>query len=228
MRGRPACALHDRRDLRRAAGGVGRARPRPRAALTAMRILLVSQMYPGPDDPDLGVFVAQGERALRERGHDVELAVLDRRAGGKARFLELRRRVRARRAARRRVGPLPRPRRAVRLGGGRAARRDRARARRPQHRRGAGCGASDPARRAPRGDGRRRVGVPAARARGACSGSTRQDRGRRLRCRSRALQGGRPRSRARVAGVRPRGLADRTEERRPARGCVRDGSAEAR
>jgi glycosyltransferase involved in cell wall biosynthesis len=60
-----------------------------------MRILLVSQMYPGPDDPDLGTFVAQGERALRERGHDVELAVLDRRAGGKLRFLELRRRVQA-------------------------------------------------------------------------------------------------------------------------------------
>ncbi len=59
-----------------------------------MRILLVSQMYPGPDDPDLGVFVAQGERALRERGHEIELAVLDRRAGGKVRFLELRRRVR--------------------------------------------------------------------------------------------------------------------------------------
>jgi glycosyltransferase involved in cell wall biosynthesis len=60
-----------------------------------MRILLVSQMYPGPDDPDLGVFVAQGERALRERGHEIELAVLDRRAGGKARYLELRRRVRS-------------------------------------------------------------------------------------------------------------------------------------
>jgi glycosyltransferase involved in cell wall biosynthesis len=59
-----------------------------------MRILLVSQMYPGPDDPDLGTFVAQGERALRERGHEIELAVLDRRAGGKARYLELRRRVR--------------------------------------------------------------------------------------------------------------------------------------
>src|SRR5437763_765180 len=52
-------------------------------------------MYPGPDDPDLGTFVAQGVRALEARGHDVELAVLDRRAGGKARFLELRRRVRA-------------------------------------------------------------------------------------------------------------------------------------
>jgi glycosyltransferase involved in cell wall biosynthesis len=63
-----------------------------------MRILLVSQMYPGPDDPDLGTFVAQGERALCERGHEIELAVLDRRAGGKARYLELRRRVR--RAAR--------------------------------------------------------------------------------------------------------------------------------
>jgi len=60
-----------------------------------VRILLISQMYPGPADPDLGSFVAQGERALRERGHDVDLAVLDRRSGGKLRFLELRRRVRA-------------------------------------------------------------------------------------------------------------------------------------
>ncbi len=60
-----------------------------------MRILLVSQMYPGTDDPDLGVFVAQLEHELRERGHEIELAVLDRRAGGKRRFLELRRKVRA-------------------------------------------------------------------------------------------------------------------------------------
>jgi D-inositol-3-phosphate glycosyltransferase len=52
-------------------------------------------MYPGPADPDLGSFVAQQVGALRARGHEVELAVLDRRAGGKARFLELRRRVRA-------------------------------------------------------------------------------------------------------------------------------------
>ncbi|HZT90418.1 MAG TPA: glycosyltransferase [Gaiellaceae bacterium] len=60
-----------------------------------MRILVVSQMYPGPSDPDLGTFVEQGVRALAERGHDVELAVLDTRGGGKARYLELRRRVRA-------------------------------------------------------------------------------------------------------------------------------------
>jgi glycosyltransferase involved in cell wall biosynthesis len=54
-----------------------------------VRILLVSQMYPGPDDPDLGVFVAQLESALRERGHEIERAVLDRRAGGKRRYATL-------------------------------------------------------------------------------------------------------------------------------------------
>ncbi len=60
-----------------------------------MRILIVSQMYPGPADPDLGTFVAQQVRVLREHGHEVELAVLDRRAGGKLRYLELARRARA-------------------------------------------------------------------------------------------------------------------------------------
>jgi glycosyltransferase involved in cell wall biosynthesis len=60
-----------------------------------LRVLVVSQMYPGPSDPDLGTFVEQGVRALRQRGHDVDLAVLDTRGGGKMRFVELRRRVRA-------------------------------------------------------------------------------------------------------------------------------------
>jgi glycosyltransferase involved in cell wall biosynthesis len=64
-----------------------------------MRILLVSQMYPGPDDPDLGAFVAQLERALQERGHEVERAVLDTRTGGKCRYGTLA--ARAVRAARR-------------------------------------------------------------------------------------------------------------------------------
>jgi glycosyltransferase involved in cell wall biosynthesis len=52
-------------------------------------------MYPGPEDPDLGSFVAQLVHALRERGHEIELAVLDRRGGGKLRYLELRRQIRA-------------------------------------------------------------------------------------------------------------------------------------
>jgi glycosyltransferase involved in cell wall biosynthesis len=64
-----------------------------------VRILLVSQMYPGPDAPDLGTFVAQMERALAERGHEIERAVLDTRAGGKLRYLTLA--SRAHRAGRR-------------------------------------------------------------------------------------------------------------------------------
>jgi glycosyltransferase involved in cell wall biosynthesis len=54
-----------------------------------MRILLVSQMYPGPSDPDLGVFVRSLEQALVERGHSVERAVLDRRGGGKRKYVTL-------------------------------------------------------------------------------------------------------------------------------------------
>ena len=46
-----------------------------------MRILLVSQMYPGPDAPDLGSFVATLERALEARGHELARAVVDRRGG---------------------------------------------------------------------------------------------------------------------------------------------------
>ena len=54
-----------------------------------MRILLVSQMYPGPTDPDLGVFVRGLEEQLVARGHEVERAVLDRRGGPKVKYLRL-------------------------------------------------------------------------------------------------------------------------------------------
>lgn len=57
-----------------------------------MRILLVSQMYPGPGAPDLGVFVASLERELVDRGHTIERAVVDRR-GGWSRHLALARDV---------------------------------------------------------------------------------------------------------------------------------------
>jgi glycosyltransferase involved in cell wall biosynthesis len=60
-----------------------------------MRILLVSQMYPGPEDPDLGVFVRGLEEALVARGHEVERAVLARRRRGKRKYLELARETRA-------------------------------------------------------------------------------------------------------------------------------------
>ena len=58
-----------------------------------MKILLVSQTYPGRDDPDLGVFVAQLEQALAARGHLIDRAVLDTRAGGTLRYLTLGRRA---------------------------------------------------------------------------------------------------------------------------------------
>ena len=58
-----------------------------------VRILLVSQMYPGADAPDLGTFVAQVERELLACGHEIERAVLDTRSGGKLRYLELARRT---------------------------------------------------------------------------------------------------------------------------------------
>jgi glycosyltransferase involved in cell wall biosynthesis len=67
-----------------------------------MKILLVSQMYPGPADPDLGVFVRGLEEQLVARGHDVERAVLDRRGVGKVKYLRL---ARATLAASRRFKP---------------------------------------------------------------------------------------------------------------------------
>ena len=57
-----------------------------------MRILLVSQMYPGPTAPTLGTFVADLEAGLEERGHDLARAVVDRR-GGHGRHLILARDV---------------------------------------------------------------------------------------------------------------------------------------
>ena len=53
-----------------------------------MRILLVSQMYPGPATPSLGSFVATLERELEARGHDLARAVVDR-SGGHARHARL-------------------------------------------------------------------------------------------------------------------------------------------
>jgi len=46
-------------------------------------------MYPGPTDPDFGIFVADLERELVELGHDVERAVIDRRGGSRTKYLRL-------------------------------------------------------------------------------------------------------------------------------------------
>jgi glycosyltransferase involved in cell wall biosynthesis len=57
-----------------------------------VRILLVSQMYPGPSAPDLGTFVQELERELEARGHELARAVVDHR-GGRNRHLGLARDV---------------------------------------------------------------------------------------------------------------------------------------
>jgi glycosyltransferase involved in cell wall biosynthesis len=48
-----------------------------------VRILLVSQFYPGPGAPDYGVFVRGLEQALEARGHELDRAVVDRRGAGR-------------------------------------------------------------------------------------------------------------------------------------------------
>ena len=65
-----------------------------------MRILLVTQMWPGPRDPDLGVFVADIARELRRLGHELDVCAIDRRGGGPAKYARLS--ARAVTAARRR------------------------------------------------------------------------------------------------------------------------------
>lgn len=58
-----------------------------------MRILLVSQMYPGDAEPDYGVFIRQLELALARRGHEIEAAVLTSRGGGRRKYAHLARRT---------------------------------------------------------------------------------------------------------------------------------------
>ena len=54
-----------------------------------MRILLVTQMWPGPRDPDLGVFVFDIARELRRLGHEVQVSAIDRRGGSPLKYARL-------------------------------------------------------------------------------------------------------------------------------------------
>ena len=54
-----------------------------------MRVLLVSQMYPGPADPDLGVFVKQVADELEKDGNEVARVVIDHRGGSPAKYGKL-------------------------------------------------------------------------------------------------------------------------------------------
>ncbi len=54
-----------------------------------MRVLIVSQMWPGPDDPDLGIFVKDIATQLEVLGHEVHTAAVTHRGGGPAKHLRL-------------------------------------------------------------------------------------------------------------------------------------------
>jgi len=54
-----------------------------------LRILIVSQMWPSPRDPDFGAFVAQITAELERRGHRIERATIDRRGGSPLKYARL-------------------------------------------------------------------------------------------------------------------------------------------
>jgi len=58
-----------------------------------MKILVVSQMYPSPEAPDLGIFVARLCEELEGLGHELDYAVIDRRGLPKTKYVRLARRA---------------------------------------------------------------------------------------------------------------------------------------
>jgi glycosyltransferase involved in cell wall biosynthesis len=54
-----------------------------------VRILLVTQMWPTPAEPDLGSFLLPLRRELVAQGHEVEVAAIGQRGGGKGKYARL-------------------------------------------------------------------------------------------------------------------------------------------
>jgi glycosyltransferase involved in cell wall biosynthesis len=54
-----------------------------------MRVVLVTQMWPTPDDPDLGSFLVPLVRELRSAGHDVAVCAIARRGGPPTKYARL-------------------------------------------------------------------------------------------------------------------------------------------
>ena len=67
-----------------------------------MRILEVTQMWPSPEQPDLGSFLVPLTREIEALGHEVEIASISQRGGSRSKYLRL---VREARAAARRFRP---------------------------------------------------------------------------------------------------------------------------
>jgi glycosyltransferase involved in cell wall biosynthesis len=70
-------------------GGVAARGGRGRHDLDAMRILLVTQMWPSPENPDLGSFLVPLARELETMGHEVDVAAISRRGGPPTKYARL-------------------------------------------------------------------------------------------------------------------------------------------
>ncbi len=64
-----------------------------------MRILVVTQMWPSPEQPDLGSFLVPLTREIEALGHEVEVSSISQRGGSRSKYVRLAREARA--AARR-------------------------------------------------------------------------------------------------------------------------------
>jgi glycosyltransferase involved in cell wall biosynthesis len=67
-----------------------------------MRILEVTQMWPSPEQPDLGSFLVPLTREIEALGHEIEVASISQRGGSRTKYVRL---VRESRAAARRFRP---------------------------------------------------------------------------------------------------------------------------
>ena len=54
-----------------------------------MRILFCTQMWPGPDDPDLGAFLVPVVRELEALGHEVDVVAIDHRRPSRTKYARL-------------------------------------------------------------------------------------------------------------------------------------------
>jgi glycosyltransferase involved in cell wall biosynthesis len=54
-----------------------------------MRILFCTQMWPGPDDPDLGAFLVPVVRELEALGHEVDVVAIDHRRRSRTKYARL-------------------------------------------------------------------------------------------------------------------------------------------
>jgi glycosyltransferase involved in cell wall biosynthesis len=60
-----------------------------------VRILVVTQMWPSPEQPDLGSFLVPLTREIGALGHEIEVASISQRGGSRAKYLRLSREARA-------------------------------------------------------------------------------------------------------------------------------------